>query len=70
MVRSVVLGDQAVQTWYSSIYPDENASDEKALETDLLFVCPCCMKYTMDGARALAHMVSEPWVPFFLSLLC
>ncbi|KAF8459451.1 acyl-CoA N-acyltransferase [Terfezia claveryi] len=56
MVRSVVLGDQAVQTWFSSIYPDENASDEKALETDLLFVCPCCMKYTMDGARALAHM--------------
>lgn len=66
MVRSVVLGDTVIQTWYSSIYPDENASDEKALETDLLFVCPSCMKYTMDGSRALAHMVSLS--PKFTSL--
>ncbi|KAF8473540.1 acyl-CoA N-acyltransferase [Kalaharituber pfeilii] len=59
MVRCVVLGDQVIQTWYSSIYPDEDASDEKAekaLETELLFVCPHCMKYTMDEARALGHM--------------
>ena len=58
MVRCVVLGDQIIEAWYSSIYPDENALDEKALETELLFVCPYCMKYTVDGARALAHMVS------------
>ena len=62
MVRNVVLGDQVIQTWYASIYPDENALDDnKALETDLLFVCPHCMKYTTEGTKAFAHMVSLPF---------
>ena len=57
MVRSVVLGDKLIHTWYSSIYPDEDASDEKALEVEMLFACPYCLKYTLNGAQALAHMV-------------
>ncbi|KAI5790748.1 acyl-CoA N-acyltransferase [Peziza echinospora] len=56
MVRSVVLGDQLIHTWYSSVYPDEDASDEKALEVEMLFACPYCLKYTLNGAQALAHM--------------
>ena len=52
-VRNVVLGDILFKTWYPSFYPEELIGRE----TERLFVCQWCFKYSKDLMPYLAHTV-------------
>lgn len=50
-VKRVVLGEISFQTWYHSIYPEELVSKQ----TDVLYVCRWCFRYTCDAAAYSKH---------------
>ncbi|KAF9884063.1 hypothetical protein FE257_002352 [Aspergillus nanangensis] len=50
-VKHVVLGDLLFQTWYQSIYPEELVSKD----TDRLYVCRWCFRYSCDVAAYTKH---------------
>ncbi|QKX56505.1 uncharacterized protein TRUGW13939_03610 [Talaromyces rugulosus] len=50
-VKRVVLGDISFQTWYHSIYPEELVNKQ----TDVLYVCRWCFRYTCDAAAYSKH---------------
>ena len=52
-VLNVVLGDLLFQTWYHSFYPEEIVGRE----TEKLFVCQWCFKYSKDIVSCLLHAV-------------
>ena len=52
-VLSVVLGDTLFKTWYPSFYPEELVGRE----TEKLFVCRCCFKYSKELVPYVAHLV-------------
>lgn len=51
-VKRVVLGDLSFRTWYRSIYPEELVSKD----TELLYVCRWCFRYTCDGGAYASHV--------------
>ena len=53
-VSNVVLGDILFPTWYPSFYPEELVGKD----TDKLYVCPWCFKYSKEAVPFLAHVVS------------
>ncbi|KAH8693019.1 putative histone acetyltransferase [Talaromyces proteolyticus] len=50
-VKRVVLGDLSFRTWYHSIYPEELVSKQ----TDVLYVCRWCFRYTCDAVAYSRH---------------
>ncbi|KAE8153937.1 acyl-CoA N-acyltransferase [Aspergillus avenaceus] len=50
-VKHVVLGDLLFQTWYQSIYPDDLVSKD----TDRLYVCRWCFRYSCDVDTYAKH---------------
>ena len=60
--KHVVLGNLLFKTWYQSIYPE----DLVASDTDRLYVCRWCFRYSCDGAaytkhtRACEHRTTPP----------
>lgn len=52
-VQNVVLGNILFTTWYPSFYPEELVGKE----TDCLYVCQWCFKYSNDPKLFLAHSV-------------
>lgn len=50
-VNHVVLGDLLFRTWYPSIYPE----DLVAKDTDRLYVCRWCFRYSSDVAAFVRH---------------
>ncbi|KAJ5095590.1 hypothetical protein NUU61_004946 [Penicillium alfredii] len=50
-VKNVVLGDLLFKPWYQSIYPE----DLVAKDTECLYVCRWCFRYSCDGAAFAAH---------------
>ncbi|PLB53088.1 acyl-CoA N-acyltransferase [Aspergillus steynii IBT 23096] len=61
-VKHVVLGDLLFQTWYQSIYPEDLVSKD----TDRLYVCRWCFRYSCDAdayanhTRACLHRTTPP----------
>lgn len=61
-VKHVVLGDLFFRTWYQSIYPEDLVSKD----TDRLYVCRYCFRYSCDvdryakHTRLCAHRTSPP----------
>ncbi len=53
-VQNVVLGDILFKTWYPSFYPEELVGRE----TERLYVCRWCFKYSRELMPYLAHVVS------------
>ena len=51
-VLNVVLGDMLFKTWYPSFYPEELVGRE----TERLYVCRWCFRYTKDTAEYVAHV--------------
>ncbi|MCJ1402053.1 hypothetical protein MMC11_005272 [Xylographa trunciseda] len=51
-VLNVVLGDILFPTWYPSFYPEELVGKD----TDRLYVCQSCFKYTKEAVPFLAHV--------------
>jgi len=56
-VLSVALGDRLIKPWYPSLYREELVG---TAAVQRLHVCPCCFRYTIDGAAGLAHRVRRP----------
>ncbi|KAE8380042.1 acyl-CoA N-acyltransferase [Aspergillus bertholletiae] len=50
-VKHVVLGDLLFQTWYQSIYPEDLVSKD----TDRLYVCRWCFRYSCDNDAFTKH---------------
>ena len=50
-VKHVVLGDLLFQTWYQSIYPEDLVSKD----TDRLYVCRWCFRYSCDADAYTKH---------------
>lgn len=50
-VKHVVLGDLLFQTWYQSIYPEDLVSKD----TDRLYVCRWCFRYSCDADAYAKH---------------
>ncbi|KAB8203538.1 acyl-CoA N-acyltransferase [Aspergillus parasiticus] len=50
-VKHVVLGDLLFQTWYQSIYPEDLVSKD----TDRLYVCRWCFRYSCDPDAYAKH---------------
>lgn len=50
-VKNVVLGDLLFKTWYQSIYPE----DLVARDTDRLYVCRWCFRYSCDVDAYVKH---------------
>lgn len=55
-VLNVVLGDTLFTTWYPSFYPEELVGRE----TERLYVCRCCFKYSKDLLAYVEHLVGIP----------
>lgn len=55
-VQNVVLGDIFFTTWYPSFYPEELVGRD----TDRLYVCRWCFKYSKEVMPFSAHVVSRP----------
>ncbi|MCJ1282826.1 hypothetical protein MMC26_002152 [Xylographa opegraphella] len=53
-VLNVVLGDIMFPTWYPSFYPEELVGKD----TDRLYVCQWCFKYSKEVVPFLTHVVS------------
>ena len=53
-VLNVVLGDILFETWYPSFYPEELVGRE----TEKLYVCHFCFKYSKDVMMYVGHIVS------------
>ncbi|MCJ1381876.1 hypothetical protein MMC17_004988 [Xylographa soralifera] len=51
-VSNVVLGDILFPTWYPSFYPEELVGKD----TDRLYVCQWCFKYSKEVVAFLAHV--------------
>ncbi|EAW09531.1 putative histone acetyltransferase (MysT1) [Aspergillus clavatus NRRL 1] len=51
-VKHVVLGDLLFKTWYQSIYPEDLVSKD----TDQLYVCCWCFRYSCDADTHVKHM--------------
>lgn len=51
-VKSVVLGDLLFKTWFHSIYPEELVGKD----TDRLYVCPWCFRYSCNVDAYTGHM--------------
>lgn len=51
-VKRVVLGDLSFPTWYQSIYPEELV----AKDTEVLYVCRWCFRYSCDAAAYAGHV--------------
>ncbi|KAL1990644.1 hypothetical protein VTN49DRAFT_6483 [Thermomyces lanuginosus] len=51
-VKHVVLGNLRFQTWYPSIYPEELVSKD----TDELYVCQWCFRYTCEARDYSTHV--------------
>lgn len=51
-VKRVVLGNILFKTWYHSIYPEELVSKD----TDILYVCPWCFRYSTDAISYTSHI--------------
>ncbi|KAL4897805.1 acyl-CoA N-acyltransferase [Aspergillus ambiguus] len=51
-VKHVVLGDLLFQTWYQSIYPEDLVSKD----TDRLYVCRWCFRYSCDVEAYTTHL--------------
>ena len=49
---AIELGDYEIDTWYSSLYPQEYARLHK------LFICEFCLKYMKSKQILERHMVS------------
>ncbi|PYH76658.1 histone acetyltransferase [Aspergillus uvarum CBS 121591] len=66
-VKHVVLGDLLFQTWYQSIYPEDLVSKD----TDRLYVCRWCFRYSCDEpayakhTRLCPHRKSPPGVKVY-----
>lgn len=50
-IQHVVLGDLLFKTWFQSIYPEDLVSSE----TDRLYVCRWCFRYSSDAAAYAKH---------------
>lgn len=55
-VQNVVLGDIFFKTWYPSFYPEELVGRD----TERLYVCRWCFKYSKEVMPFSAHVVSRP----------
>ena len=55
-VQNVVLGDIFFKTWYPSFYPEELVGRD----TERLYVCRWCFKYSKELMPFSAHVVSSP----------
>ena len=53
-VLNVVLGGILFPTWYPSFYPEELVGKD----TDRLYVCQWCFKYSKEAVPFHSHMVS------------
>ncbi|MCJ1387912.1 hypothetical protein MMC18_000755 [Xylographa bjoerkii] len=51
-ILNVVLGEILFPTWYPSFYPEELVGKD----TDRLYVCPWCFKYSKEVVPFLAHV--------------
>ncbi|PYH41903.1 putative histone acetyltransferase (MysT1) [Aspergillus saccharolyticus JOP 1030-1] len=66
-VKHVVLGNLLFQTWYQSIYPEDLVSKD----TDRLYVCRWCFRYSCDAhaytkhTRLCPHRQSPPGVKVY-----
>lgn len=55
-VQNVVLGDIFFKTWYPSFYPEELVGRD----TERLYVCRWCFKYSKEVMPFSAHVVRKP----------
>ncbi|EAS36546.1 histone acetyltransferase [Coccidioides immitis RS] len=51
-VNQVILGSLLFKTWYEALYPEELV----AKDTDTLYVCGWCFRYTCDRTAYAAHL--------------
>jgi MYST family zinc finger domain len=57
-IQNVVLGDVLFKTWYPSFYPEDLVSDSRT-ETERLYVCRWCFKYSKEIMPYMAHVVRD-----------
>ncbi|EEP81982.1 conserved hypothetical protein [Uncinocarpus reesii 1704] len=50
-VNQVILGNLLFKTWYDALYPEELVNKE----TDTLYVCGWCFRYTCDKSAYVGH---------------
>ncbi|KAH0565324.1 hypothetical protein GP486_001285 [Trichoglossum hirsutum] len=58
-IQNVVLGDILFKTWYPSFYPEELINNNRS-ETERLYVCRWCFKYSKEIMPYMVHVDIVP----------
>src|SRR5437762_103007 len=59
-IQNVVLGDILFKTWYPSFYPESLINNSHS-ETERLYVCRWCFKYSKEIMPYMVHVVCFPF---------